>query len=510
MLEDDTRKMIQAWSVEGRSKKEIARMLKINIKTVRRAIDGIDGRKKRIDKRGIDISLLEETYHRCDGYVQRMYEVLTEEHNISIGYSTLTRLVREKGFSLPDPVQHPHVPDVPGDEMQHDTSPYKVKIGGILTRVVLSGLYLRFSKMRYLKFYFSFKRFTMKCFIHEGLTFWQYCAKHCIIDNTNLAVHYGTGSSAIFYDEMERFARNYGFKWQAHEIGHSNRKAGKERNFRTVETNFFPGRSFRTIDDLNEQLFKWATQRYARRPQSKTHLIPIELFDKEKSYLNKLPAYISEPSVPDSRIVDEYGYVSYGGNFYWVPLGKKSKVTIVIYSQKIEVYSLEHVKLITYELPSAHIHNERFFPPEKSNIIPQPNNRKKGYSQESARLRKISPQVCDYLDFILSKDCLIRQKPKFIRDLYYLSCKMSCSLFIKSIQRALEYKIDSIASIERIASQFLVPEQTSIDPSGVSDINYESRKEFIEGSLSEEADLDMYGKLLSEPENKGNNDGTET
>mgnify|MGYP002749825947 FL=1 len=84
------------------------------------------------------------------------------------------------------------------------------------------------------------------------------------------------------------YAKSYGFIWYAHEIGHSNRKAGKERNFLAVETNFLPGRTFTPLEDLNKQAFEWATKRYANRPQSKTKLIPSELFEHEKPLLVKL------------------------------------------------------------------------------------------------------------------------------------------------------------------------------------------------------------------------------
>ena len=42
----------------------------------------------------------------------------------------------------------------------------------------------------------------MKCFLHEALIFWNYAADVCIIDNTNLARLYGTGSNAVIVPEM--------------------------------------------------------------------------------------------------------------------------------------------------------------------------------------------------------------------------------------------------------------------------------------------------------------------
>jgi hypothetical protein len=66
---------------------------------------------------------------------------------------------------------------------------------------------------------------------------------------------------------------------------HSNRKAGNERGFFTLVTNFFSGRKFEDMDDLNAQAFEWATVRSANRPTGKTRLIPATAFEYEKAYL---------------------------------------------------------------------------------------------------------------------------------------------------------------------------------------------------------------------------------
>jgi len=58
---------------------------------------------------------------------------------------------------------------------------------------------------------------------------------------------------------MAAFAEHYGFQFLCHAIRHSNRKAGEERSFWTVETNFLPGRSFQSLEDLNRQALEWAS-----------------------------------------------------------------------------------------------------------------------------------------------------------------------------------------------------------------------------------------------------------
>jgi hypothetical protein len=138
--------------------------------------------------------------------VQRIHEKLVEEEKIQVSYSTLTRILRGMDLGPPRATRCDHVPDEPGAEMQHDTTVYRVKLAGQLMRVIASLLYLRFSKRRYLKFYYVFNRFRMKCFLHEALMFWGYAAPRTVIDNTNLARLRGSGRRAVIVPEMVSFA----------------------------------------------------------------------------------------------------------------------------------------------------------------------------------------------------------------------------------------------------------------------------------------------------------------
>jgi transposase len=171
------------------SLREISRRLHISRNAVRKVVkqQGKLARQDRSDKKQLDAALLERLYQECDGWVQRIHEKLVEEEGIQVGYSTLTRMLRELGLSRSQPARCDRVPDEPGAEMQHDTTVYQVKLAGRRTRLIASLLYLRYSKRRYLKFYRVFNRFAMKCFLHEALMFWGYSARQCIIDNTNLA-----------------------------------------------------------------------------------------------------------------------------------------------------------------------------------------------------------------------------------------------------------------------------------------------------------------------------------
>jgi transposase len=497
MIEPDKRNAIYQLHKGGMSIRRISKDLNVS----RHTVEGIIRQKgcvpqiTRKDKREIDPQLLHRLYNDCNGWKERIWEKLLEEEDIKIGYSTLTRLLRDLDLDGKRNKRTIHVPDKPGEEMQHDTSPYRIKINECITPVIASLLYYRYSKMRYLKFYHSFNRFCMKCFFHEGLIFFGYCARHCIIDNTNLARLRGSGANAVMAPEMGELARQYGFEFICHEIGHANRKAGNERSFYTVESNFFPGRRFESLADLNRQALAWATKRMAQRPVAKSDLIPAAAFEFEKTYLIKLPGYIHPPYQVGYRLIDQYGYISFLGNYYWVPDLSRQEVKVLQYSEGIHVYYKRKL-LVQYSLPPEGIKNHKFTPPHQTPKH-QPSNRKKPTATEEKKLRSLCSEVDQYLDFAFNQSQKVAQKHRFIRQLYGLYRKLAPSLFVKTISRALTYRIIDPQTIEQMAAQ-LLKEGNYLMPPVTVDEDYKNREAYLQGCTSDEPDLREYDRLLEE------------
>jgi hypothetical protein len=494
MIDPDKRKAIYLLYEEDMSKRDIARRLKVSRNTVEAIIvqKGIMPESRRRDRIEIDPELLRRLHGECNGWVQRMHEKLTEEHGIQVGYSTLTRQIRELDPCGNKKGRCEQVPDRPGAEMQHDTSPYNLEIGGRPTHVVGSLLYFRYCKIRYLKFYRSFNRFKMKCFFHEALTFWKHAAPRCIIDNTNLARLRGSGKNAVIVPEMEQFARQYGFEFVCHEIGHANRKAGNERGFYTVETNFFPGRGFTSMEDLNRQALEWATVRMPNRPVAKTGLIPAKAFEYEQSYLIRVPPLTPPPYLEHKRTTDQYGYASLDGNFYWVPGTSREDVTVLEYGHRLKIYRKREL-LAEYELPAEGVNNKKFTPPGKPPPKHQPAYRKKPTAEEEKWLRAMAPGVDAYLDMALKPPG--PQKHRFVRQLHGLYRKLAEPLFVKTIERASRYRVTDMDTLERIAV-LLMREGGYHLPNAPVDDDLQLRESYLEGCSSGEVDLTIYDKMI--------------
>ena len=426
--------------------------------------------------------------------MERIHEKLAEEEKIQVGYSTLTRMLRKLDLGHNRPTRCDRVPDQPGAEMQHDTTVYQVKLAGKKTKVIASLIYLRYSKRKYLKFYRTFNRFAMKCFLHEALMYWGRSAKQCIIDNTNLARLRGAGSGAIIVAEMNAFSHRYGFQFVCHAIKHPNRKAGNERAFWTTETNFLPGRTFDSLEDLNKQGRQWATERMDHRPQGIAKLIPAKAFEHESHYLRSLPLHLPAPYQVHHRGTDQYGYVALGANYYWVPGSRRDDVKVLVYADRMKIY-LRHSCLAEYPLPSDGVRGERFSPAGQPLPRYQPKNRKRHAKQEEQRLRDLGAEVGEYLDFALSAPGV--QRHRFTRELFALSRKVTANVFVKTAQRALRYRIVDLATMRRIV-WLCISQQDEVLPEADVDEDFQQRPAYQEGCLTNEPDLSVYDQPFEE------------
>jgi hypothetical protein len=478
---------------------EIVRRLHLSRNTVRTILKqkGEMPLGPRQDKMRIEEDLLRRLYEECRGWIERVHEKLVEEEGLAVSYSTVLRRVHELGLGRGHEQQRcDRVPDTAGAEMQHDTSPYQVRLDATLTSLIASLLYLRYSKRRFLRFYRRFNRFQMKCFLHEALQFWGYAAKICIIDNTNLARLRGTGANAVMVPEMADFAREHGFQFVCHEKGHANRKAGEERSFWTVETNFFPGRHFVSLEDLNRQAWEWATVRMEHRPQGDGRIVPAQAFEKERPFLVAVPAHLSAPYLCLERGIDQYGYVELGKNYYWVPGKDRGDVKVFLYSDHLKIYQNRKC-VMEYPLAGEGVRNERILPPGLPAPLHQPNNRKRPTEGEEKRLRALAPAVNEYLDFALAtRSGLARHH--FVRELFALSQRMTGTLFIETIERAWRYRIADIGTLRRIARLSAQQGQIALDFTADVDDSFCERAAYEEGRLSEAPDLSIYDEMFQD------------
>jgi transposase len=318
--------------------REISRVLKLSRNTVRRILRASLQAAEEPASHGISLTYLQSAFARAQGNVARVQQLLAAEYDLKVSYSTLTRWVRDAGLRTP-PQRAGEYSFGPGEEMQHDTSPHRVSLGGKTVTAQCAGLVLAYSRRLLIQYYPRYTRFEAKQFLLEAVRFMDGACPLCIIDNTSVMVVSGAGAEAVIAPEMAAFARTLGFAFRAHRVGHPDRKGRIERPFFYAQTNFLPGRSFIDFDDLNRQALAWCREVANAKPKRILGMSPEAAYVIEKTYLQPLPAVLPPVYEVLDRVVDLNGYVSVETNRYSVPerlLGQA--VTLYKYPAQIQIH----------------------------------------------------------------------------------------------------------------------------------------------------------------------------
>ncbi|OGA37739.1 MAG: hypothetical protein A3G26_09700 [Betaproteobacteria bacterium RIFCSPLOWO2_12_FULL_65_110] len=340
MIREEICTAVRAMKAQGRSLHEISRALKLSRNTVRRILRAQPrGEAEYAPCDAQTLARVHSCFERARGNVVRVRELLQDEHELKVSYSTLTRWVREAQLRTP-PKRSGEYHFEPGAEMQHDTSPHRVLIGEKTLTTQCASLILAYSRRLFVHYTPRYTRFEAKHFLLEAARFMDGMAQRCIIDNTSVIVVDGTGENALFAPEMVAFAQTLGFEFRAHELGHADRKGKIERPYSWIENNFLPGRSFRDFEDLNRQALAWCREVANQKVKRVLGMSPEAAYVLEKPYLRHLPAVLPPVYEVFERVVDLYGYVSLETNRYSVPekfIGKT--LSVYKYPAEIQIFN---------------------------------------------------------------------------------------------------------------------------------------------------------------------------
>src|SRR5712692_8656868 len=349
MLSQAQRTTILELNAQGVSRREIARVLGISRVAVRKILRSNSTNLPelhRAEKAEPHRRQILELLGQCKGNLVRVHEELVVS-GAALSYQALTAFCRRHGIGQAPPAAAGQYHFEPGEEMQHDTSPHEVELGGKKRRVQTASAVLCYSRMLFFQCYPTFRRFDCKVFLTEALRYFSGATGRVMIDNTHVVVLRGSGRDMVPVPEMAAFGERFGFQFVAHAIGNANRSARVERPFWFIENNFLAGRTFSSWEDLNQQARQWCDKVNATY---KKHIraAPRELFAVERLHLKPLPAWIPEVYRLHQRLVDVEGYIAVRTNRYSVPLdwiGRRVEVRET--RDKIEI-QLDARRLVTH------------------------------------------------------------------------------------------------------------------------------------------------------------------
>ena len=463
MLDHSTRAAILKLHEQGHSIRGIARAMQLSrgaVRQVLRSATDVVPNLVRPEKAPPYRQQILELYARCKGNLVRVHEELLAL-GAQLSYPALTAFCRRQGIG-----QQPKVPVgeyhfQPGQEMQHDTSPHRVEIGGQLRLVQTASLVLCYSRMLFFEFFPTFTRFDCKLFLSDGLQYFGGSCDICMIDNTHVVVLQGTGRNMVPVPEMAAFAERYGFQFQAHEKGDVNRSARVERQFDYIENNFLAGRSFQDWEDANRQARTWCDKVNAEY-RSPLKASPRELFASEQACLKSLPVWVPPVYRLHQRLVDMAGYVSVNDNRYSVPeefLGLQVEVRET--KDSIEIYRgprliAGHRRVLEpsgcrYRLPEHHR-------PRGQGLKPKPWD----CSPEEKRLRQEIPETIPYLEALKKHYSGRATLP--LRRLLHMVEDYPRATLLEAIAIALQYGLFDLQRVENLILRKLAREYFLIQP----------------------------------------------
>lgn len=309
---------------QGRSIRQIARLLGISRNTVRRYVRAPEVPKaKARPRRGSKLDpykdyILQRLAEGVDNCVVLLREIRAQGY--TGGYTILKEFVH--------PLRQCRQPKVtvrfetaPGEQAQVDFGRYKyVAVDGTMRWVWCFVLVLGWSRAMYVEFVeradvAMFFRCHLNAFARLGGV-----PRRCLYDNTKLVVlHRDEAGEPVWNARFLDFALRLGFEVRLCRRYRPRTKGKVERGVGYVEKNFWPGARFVDLADLNRQVQVWLDTEANVRIHGTTRERPIDRLAAERAHLAPLPgperlvAFLRE-----ERKVGRDGYVQWNGSWYGV------------------------------------------------------------------------------------------------------------------------------------------------------------------------------------------------
>ncbi len=225
----------------------------------------------------------------------------------------------------------------PGEQSQMDWGHFG-NWGG--RRLYGFALTLCYSRMRYIEFTQSQDiQHLLSCMVH-GFRYFGGVTESVLTDRMKTVLIDQTGGELHFNQRFLQFAAYYGFVPRVCRPYRPETKGKIESTVRFVKQNFWPGISFLSLPELNQQARAWM-EKVNRQVHSTTREVPYQRLPQERLLLlHEQPDY--DTSYMEDRRVAKDCMLSYRGNRYSVPFRYAGKTVLVrepVTGGRIEIYS---------------------------------------------------------------------------------------------------------------------------------------------------------------------------
>jgi transposase len=193
-----------------------------------------------------------------------------------------------------------------------------IEVDGIFRKLSCFSMILGYSRMRYVEFTLSIDTPTLIQCHMNAFQYFNGCTQEILYDNMKQVVIKRAlrSSDSQWNSQFEDFFKHYGFIPRLCRPYRPQTKGKIENTIGYIKRDFFLGREFSSLENLNEQALKWM-ERVNSSVHGTTHEIPLERFEKEELLpFNQHPYRVIRK---EKRKISRDCYVSYLGNKYSVP-----------------------------------------------------------------------------------------------------------------------------------------------------------------------------------------------
>ncbi|AAM05481.1 IS21-like element ISMac9 family transposase [Methanosarcina acetivorans] len=357
MLKKEDLFLIRDLSSQNLSISEIARQTGFDRKTVRKYLQlktlpepqKRPGRKSKLDpyKPYILKKLEEGSYTTA-----RLYREI-KEMGFDGGMTIVKDFVREVRPQQGVPAVFRYETK-PGVQAQVDWAEMgTVEVDGKIKKLFCFNMILGYSRMKYVEFTLGIDTSTLiQCHLNAFEYFGGF-TQEILYDNMKQVVIKRAlkSSDSEWNSQFEDFFKCFGFIPRLCRPYRPQTKGKIENTVGYVKRDFFLGRRFTSLEDLNAQVHRWL-ERVNSTVHGTTYQIPLERFKEEKLIpLDQVPPY--KVVHKETRKVSRDCYISFLGNKYSVPYRFAGRTAeLQIFEGIFEVY-VDYEKVCEHEILSG-------------------------------------------------------------------------------------------------------------------------------------------------------------
>jgi len=318
----------------------------------------------------------------------------------------------------------------------------------------------------------------------------------CLYDNMKVVVSGYEDDVPIYNPRFLAFATHYGFRPVACRVRRPQTKGKVERPFSYVETSLFNGRTFSSLEHLNETTVWWLAQIADVRELRAFGKTPLQLHQEELSHLIPLPAQAYEVAPVVYRTVSVEGMVTYCQNGYSVPWRYIGSVLPVrVTERELIVYGPQLEEIARHALLPSTAQGQRSV--HKEHRKSEDAHRRQAHLE--ARYAELGQPGRRFLEGLLRAQRYGKDQAERVLALLGTYAR---SDLIAALERAVQYGAYSHAAVERILSAQARPKSI------LETLAAEEWKQIppwlSEGPISPRPTSDYQHLGESEPHNDGN------